>query len=203
MPDLEQRLRFLEGLSTHQTFTTSANTTANSQKPIINEKEREEFNEIKPQGCFADFLRDDSNFLAQRKLILHQEALQLQHRPGKGKHLQGIDGVEGKDVLLLQPEGENGVERPQYSNGSVLERPQHFNSQFGSVLEWPQYSNSQLRTLITRRQNALLAASNRSQAKRNHSSPLFWSTLLLKKTKKKVKRSKSDPSCKPSDSEMN
>ena len=192
MPDLEERLRFLEALSSHQTFSNfsskklvvadeGTNKSSNNLKASPTQPTTQ-FNETKAQANYADFLKADSNFPTQRKLILHQEALQLQNRPSattKGKHLQGIDGVEGKDVLMLMEPTDDSSAR---------------------VLDWPQYSNPQLRVLLQRKQSALLAATSRNQQKQKHSSPLFWPALLLSKSAQKKsikeKRLKTDSSCK-------
>lgn len=208
MPDIEERLRFLEALSAHQTFaniknTKPTSTTSTAAKEQNEHEEKEEnqqsrnaiqhpgalFNETGLQQRLADFLKHDTNFLAQRKLILHQEALQLQQRPGAGKHLQGIDGFEGKDVLL---EADSGGQ-----------------DELGRLLRWPQYSDPRLGAAIQRHQNALLLAANKreSRTKKNKNknkkkSPItmpLWAALFASSASKQSnaqKKSLMDPSCK-------
>lgn len=171
MPDLEERLRFLERLSSHQTFTLS--TADSREKKHSFAATTPSFNETGRHGSLASFIRNDTNFPAQRKLILHQESLQQQ---ATCKHLQGIDGFEGRDVLCTGEDDDS----------------------LARVLRWPQYTNPRLQSLLQRHQNTLLASNQPKKTRTSFTAPI-WSTLFPAKPgsrSNKTRQPKADSSCK-------
>lgn len=159
MPDIESRLRYLESLTSHQTFNpTSRRPLQAKQSPTTTTVV---FEETPVFDSFSHFVAHDTNYASQRRLLLHQEQLQVRNT-ASGKRLQGIDGVEGRDVLMGDDAGK--VQR---------------------ILEWPQYSHPHLMTAIKRHQNNLLAEQQQQQSKKKRSSSTtsLWNTLFpLRKT---------------------
>lgn len=140
------------------------------------------FRETPVFDSYSHFVAHDTNYVSQRRLLLHQEQLQLRTTQGlaSSKRLQGIDGVEGRDVLMGDDD-----------------------AKVARILDWPQYSNPQLMAAIKRYQSNLLAKQQQQQQqgkkKPASSSTSLWNTLFpLKRAsnqppKNRTKRLLPDP----------